>query len=119
MMQSGKVRVLGYPYHENVPGMDITAYFAKESWLKANPDAARRFRRAITRATAHLSGASKEERNDWIAKFSGVKPELVAQMNLPLFTTEFNVESLRANLDLAARHNLVKPFDVRTMIWQP
>jgi hypothetical protein len=28
-------------------------------------------------------------------------------MNMPLFTTEFSVESLRANLDLAARHDLV------------
>ena len=119
MMQSGKARVLGYPYHENIPGMDITAYIAKESWLRANPDAARRFKRAIDRATAYLSSAPKEERNEWIAKFSGVKPELVAQMNLPLFTSEFNVDSLRANMELAARHNLVKPFDVNAMLWKP
>ncbi len=119
MMQAGTARVLAYPYHENVPGMDITAYFAKESWLKANADAARRFKRAIDRATAYLNSAPKDERNDWIAKFSGVKPELVAKMNLPLFTSEFNVDSLRANLELAARHNLMKPFDVRSMIWQP
>ncbi len=119
MMQSGKARALGHPYHENVPGMDITAYFAKESWLRANADAARRFKRAVDRATAHLNSAPKEERNDWIAKFSGVKPELVAQMTLPIFTGEFNVESLQANVELAARQNLVKPFDVRTMIWRP
>jgi hypothetical protein len=40
-------------------------------------------------------------------------------MNLPVFTSAFNIDSVRANLELAARHNLVKPFDVRTMIWQP
>ena len=34
--------------------MDITGYLAKESWVKANPDVARRFRRAIDRATAYL-----------------------------------------------------------------
>ena len=39
------------PYQENVPGMDITGYLAKESWVKANPDVARRFKRAIDRAT--------------------------------------------------------------------
>ena len=119
MMQSGKARALGHPYHENVPGMDITAYFAKESWLKANADAARRFKRAVDRATAYLNAATKDERNAWIAKFSGVKPELVERMTLPIFATEFQVESLQANVDLAVRQGLVKPFDVKTMFWRP
>jgi NitT/TauT family transport system substrate-binding protein len=119
MQKSGKVRVLGYPYQDNIPAMDITAYIAKESWVKAHTDVARRFRRTIERATTHLNGAPKDERNTWIAKYSGVKPELVAEMNLPSFTTEFNVDSLRANLDLAIRQKLVKPFDVTVMIWKP
>jgi ABC-type nitrate/sulfonate/bicarbonate transport system substrate-binding protein len=38
------------PYQENIPNMDITAMFAKESWLKANGDAAKRFRAVFTRA---------------------------------------------------------------------
>ncbi len=119
MMQSGNARILAYPYLDNLPGMDITHYIAKESWLKANADVARRFKRAIDRATAFLINASKEERDSWVAKFSGVKPDLVAQMALPVFTSEFNVASLRANLDLAVRHKVVKPFDVNSMIWKP
>ncbi len=119
MMQSGNARILAHPYLDNLPGMDITHYIAKESWLKANADVARRFKRAIDRATAHLNGAPKEERDGWVAKFSGVKPDLVAQMALPVFTSEFNVASLRANLDLAVRHKVVKPFDVNAMIWKP
>jgi NitT/TauT family transport system substrate-binding protein len=119
MLKSGKARVLAYPYVDNLPGMDITVYIAKESWLKANADVARRFKRVIERATTYLNSVPKEERNEWVAKYSGVKPELVAEMHLPVFTTEFNVESLRANLDLAVRQNLVKPFDLATMIWKP
>jgi ABC-type nitrate/sulfonate/bicarbonate transport system substrate-binding protein len=99
--------------------MDLTAFFAKESWLKANPDAARRFRSTYLRATTHLIGAPPDERNGWIAKFTGVKPELVAAMNLPDFSTEFNVPSLKANMDLAVSQRLVKPFDVETMVWKP
>jgi hypothetical protein len=76
-------------------------------------------RRALDRATAFLNAAPQDERNAWIAKFSGVKPELVDRMTLPIFTTEFNVESLQANLDLAARQGLVKPFDVKRMVWRP
>jgi NitT/TauT family transport system substrate-binding protein len=119
MMQSGKARALAHPYHTNVPGMDITAYFAKESWLRANADTARRFKRAIDRATAVLTDGPKEERHAWIAKFSGVRPELVDRMTLPLFTSEFNVESLQANLELAVGQGLSKSFDVKTMVWRP
>ena len=119
MQKSGNARVLAYPYLDNVPGMDITAFVAKESWLKANADTARRFKRAIDKATLYLKDAPKEERDDWVAKFSGVKPEMVAQMNLPFFTNEFNVPSLAANLDIAVRQKVVKPFDFNTMIWKP
>ena len=119
MMHSGNARILAHPYLDNLPGMDITHYIAKESWLKANADVARRFKRAVDRATAFLINASKEERDGWVAKFSGIKPELVARMALPVYTSEFNVASLRANLDMAVRHKVVKPFDVNAMLWKP
>ena len=119
MMKSGKAKLLAYPYIETIPGMDITAYIAKESWLKANPDVARRFKRAIDRATDYLANASKEERDDWVSKFSGMKPELVKEMTLPVFASDFNVPSLQQNLDMAVRYKMSKPFDVNTMIWKP
>jgi NitT/TauT family transport system substrate-binding protein len=119
MLKSGNARVLSYPYQENVPRMDITGYMAKESWVKANPDVARRFRRAIDRATTYLINASKEERDDFVAKYSGARPDVVAAMNLPEYTTEFNVPSLKANLDIAVRQKLAKPFDLDAMIWKP
>jgi NitT/TauT family transport system substrate-binding protein len=119
MLKSGNARILAHPYLENIPGMDITAYVAKESWLKANADTARRFKRVIDRATEELLKMPKPERDGWVAKFTGVKPELVAEMALPTFTRQFNVPSLQANLDLAVRHKVVKPFKVETMIWNP
>jgi len=119
MVRSGNARVIAYPYQENVPHMDITGYVAKESWVKANPEIALRFKRAIERATTYLVNASTEERNDWVAKYSGAKPEIVAAMNLPQFVTEFNVPSLKANLDIAVRQKLAKPFNLDPMIWKP
>jgi NitT/TauT family transport system substrate-binding protein len=119
MLKSGNARVLSYPYQENVPRMDITAYMAKESWIKANPDVARRFKRAIDRATTDLIAASKEERDGFVVKFTGAKPEVVAAMNLPEYTAEYNVPSLKANLDIAVRQKLAKPFDLDAMIWKP
>ena len=119
MLRSGNARVIAYPYQENVPRMDITAYVAKESWVKANPDVARRFKQAVDRATTYLVAAGKQERDDWVAKYTGAKPEVVAALNLPEYTTEFNVPSLKANLDIAVRQKLAKPFDLETMLWKP
>jgi NitT/TauT family transport system substrate-binding protein len=119
MLRGGNARVIAYPYQDNVPRMDITGYVAKESWVKANPDAARRFRRAIDRASAHLIQASKEERDEWVAKYTGARPEVVAAMNLPEYATEFNVSSLQANFDIAVRQKLAKPFNLEPMIWKP
>jgi NitT/TauT family transport system substrate-binding protein len=119
MVKSGKGRIMAYPYQDNMPGMDITGYVAKESWLKNNGDVARRFKRAIERATDYLNKAPKEERDGWVAKFSGMKPEVVSAMTLPDFTTQWNVKSLQENLDLAVKYRMAKRFDVSKMIWQP
>jgi len=119
MVKSGKGRIMAYPYQDNMPGMDITGYVAKESWLKNNADIARRFKRAIERATDYLNQAPKEERDGWVAKFTGMKPEVVAAMTLPDFTTQWNAKSLQANLDLAVKYKMAKKFDVTTMIWKP
>ena len=119
MLRSGNARVIAYPYQENIPRMDITCYLAKESWVKANTDVARRFKRAIDRASTDLINASKEERDDFVAKYTGAKLEVVAAMNLPEFTAEFNVPTLKANLELAVRQKLAKPFELESMIWKP
>src|SRR5262249_21705328 len=118
-LKSGNARVSAYPYQDNVPHMDITGYVAKESWVKANPDVARRFKRAIDRATTFLIDAGKEERDGWVAKYSGAKPEVVAAMHLPQFTAQFNVGTVKANLDIGIRQKLAKPFDLDAMIWKP
>jgi hypothetical protein len=70
-------------------------------------------------ATKYLDSASKEERDDWIAKYTGVKLEVVKEINLPLYVTEFNVSTLQANLDILVRQKLTKPFDVNAMVWKP
>jgi NitT/TauT family transport system substrate-binding protein len=119
MVKSGQARIIAHPYQENIPNMDITAVYARESWLKANRDVALRFKRAVDKATNYFNAAPKEERDDWVAKFTGVRPELVAAMTLPQFVTEFNVPGLRANVELAVSQGVVKPFDVESMIWKP
>lgn len=119
MTQNGKAKVLAYPYLETVPGMDVANYFAKESWIKANPGAAQAFKRAIDRATTDIAAMSKEDRDNWVAKFTGMKLDVVKHVTLPVFSTQYNVPSLQANLELAVKYKMItKPFDVSTMIWK-
>lgn len=119
MTKSGAARIMAYPYQETVPNMDISNYFAKESWIKANPDVVKRFKRAIDKATAEINSVSKEERDSWVAKFTGMKPEVVKDVSLPRFAADLNVPSLKANLDIAVKHKMIKPFDIDTMIYKP
>ena len=119
-LKTGKARSIGHPYMETIPGMDIAHYIAKESWVKANADTMRRFKKVMDRATNHLNSVPKDERTAWIAKYTGMKPEIVAAVNLPLFVTDYYVESLKKNLELAVEFKLIRqPFDVTTMIWKP
>jgi NitT/TauT family transport system substrate-binding protein len=119
MVKSGNARIVVHPYQENNPGMDVTGFYARASWLKSNGDVALRFKRAMDKATRYFNDASKEERDDWVAKFTGAKVDLVSQMALPYFVTEFNMPALRKNLDLAVAQKVVKPFDIEAMIWKP
>lgn len=120
MTQSGRAKVLAYPYIDNIPGMDISNYFAKESWIKANPDVAARFKRSIDHATDDLANMTKAERDDWVAKYTGMKLDVVKNVTLPVFSTQYNVPSLKANLELAIKYKAInKTFDVNTMIWKP
>jgi hypothetical protein len=39
-------------------------------------------------------------------------------MSLPIFVSAFNVQSLRANMELAVGQKLMKSIDVDSMIWK-
>jgi NitT/TauT family transport system substrate-binding protein len=119
LLKSGKARVIAYPYAGNVPNMDIAAFQVKESWAKSNPDVARRLRSALERATKEFDAMSKEERDEWVSKYTGIKLEVIKDINLPLYVTEFNVPTLQANLDILVRQKLTKPFDINAMLWKP
>ena len=75
LKKSGNVRVIGYPYQENMPNVDVTAMFAKESWLKAKADAAKRFCTVFTRAQKFMTEAPKADRDTFVSKFTSVRPE--------------------------------------------
>lgn len=118
-IEGGQARILANPYFENRPGMAITAFIAKDSWIKANAEVVARFRLAIDKATAYLIAAPKAEVDDYIARYTALKPEITSRSTFSEFTTRFDVKSLEYSLGLITDQKIVKPFDVKTMIWKP
>jgi hypothetical protein len=63
---------------------------------------------------------SKDDRDNWVAKFTGMKLDVVRHVTLPVFSTQYKIPSLQANIELAVKYKMIsKPFDVNTMIWKP
>ena len=54
LKKSGNVRVIGYPYQENIPNMDVTAMFARKAGSRPMPMPQSAFPHRIhTRAEIH------------------------------------------------------------------
>ena len=72
-----------------------------------NADAAKRLCTVFTRAQKFMTEAPKADRDAFVSKFSSVRPELVAEMSLPNFVSDFNVQSPKTNMELAVGPELM------------
>ena len=116
---------LGQAAHHHRDGHQITHVAIAKQELGARGCWREQLRAAVRIADSQRdegavakTDAADSEQHVSAALPKGVKPELVADMTLPNFTTEFNMVSLKANLDLAVKHKVVKNFDVNTMMWK-
>ena len=104
-----KTRVLGYPLGEIAPRLLIASYFVSEGWLK-NPEngkTARAFADALVKGIdAH--NANPEEAKAVIAKYTGLKPELLKEMALPAFERKLLESDLQPMMDVALQYKLIE-----------
>src|SRR4029077_9012423 len=63
-----------------------------------------------------MTEAPKEDRDAFVSKFTSVRPELVAEMSLPIFVSDFNVPSLKTNMELAVGQKLIESIAVDSMV---
>ena len=89
---TGKVRVLGYPFVETQPGLQIAPYAATAAWLDANPKTVKAFVSAMRKAVDHMRNNPPEAKK-LIAEFTGAKPELVAVIPIDDWSTTLAVEA--------------------------
>jgi len=95
--------VFGNPYL-------IGAWFAKKSWIKAHPETAAAFARAVTKASAFIA-AHPDKAREILRGRTKLSPELAAKITLPRFPEKLEPAALQGVIDVCARFGLIpKPF---------
>jgi len=106
------------PYTETDPDFAESVVVAAESYLDANPDVSKRFKRALDKALA-LGAKNPEEIRQMVPSYMKVPPELLPKVRLPRFPTQMNVASIKAQIDLAAKYGYIdSPISIDDLVWR-
>jgi NitT/TauT family transport system substrate-binding protein len=112
---NGKSKVLGYNYIDVQQVTEIGSYNVKQSWLDRNLAVATGFSRAMRKA-AEYANAHPEEVKSLIMKYTGLKPDLVRNISIPLYTAYLSDERLAEIVTLTTKWRLINsPVDVKTL----
>ncbi len=118
-MATGKVRQLGFPFYEVQPGLPITAFAASTKWLAENPNTAKAFNTAMTRAVEYLRTNPKEARA-LIAEYTKAKPELIETLAIDDWSTTLSVGEITKTLALMQSEGMLKKtIDAASLVYAP
>jgi len=118
LQQTGKARILAYPYIDTQPGLPLAGWIAEEGWIKEHPQLVEKFVRSIRRGMAVMN-EKKAEGLQYLIEFTQMKPELAQKVALDVLDTRVDSEGLQRYADLMVRHGLLKaPLDVTKIIYK-
>ena len=120
-MESGKVRVLAFIYHEVTDNLESVMWVARGAWLKesANAAALERFARAYRRGVAFMEKNKKgPEGVRIISGYTKMDPAIVAKIQTPVFPMQVNARTVEEMSLLMVKHGLLKkPADVNGFLF--
>lgn len=119
LVDSGKVKELAYPLVEVRPNVAVTQFVASRKWAEENPDAVKRFVRALDKAVRYLQANDAAART-LIAEFTGLKPEVVRTARLWQWSVyPIDMASLQSTVDLMAKwKSISESFDIKPFIFK-
>jgi NitT/TauT family transport system substrate-binding protein len=98
-----EVRPIGDPYGALGDPIQVTAWFATDEWLKANPDAAKRFVSALHETAVWANNPQNYPASGAILqKYTPFPPELLAKMHRATYGETFDPAIMQPLLDAAA-----------------
>jgi NitT/TauT family transport system substrate-binding protein len=118
LIQSGKIKVLGFPYHEITENLQSVMGIAKAEWVRNNGDVLKRFMRAYLKGVAYI----EQHRTDAegvriIAAYTKMDPATVAKIVLPKFPSVVRPEGIEETARLMVKCGLLKKMpDVNSIV---
>lgn len=107
-LASGSARALEHePFKAFGPRALIASWFAKKSWLAANPEKAAAFRRAIAKANQFIRTNQSEARLT-LLNYTRLSKDLAEKIIMPAFDTTLNEGDVQVVLDATAKLGLLK-----------
>jgi NitT/TauT family transport system substrate-binding protein len=107
-----RVRAIGDPSAAVAPMVLETAWFTTRAWLEQNKDTARRFVAAIYEA-GNWSMANPRAAGTILEKSTGFHEAIARQQ----FARSFDLPSIQALMDAAAKYHMIGKLDARGFIW--
>jgi NitT/TauT family transport system substrate-binding protein len=104
--QNQGARVLFRPYVEAKPNLAIGTYSATQQYIQQNPDTVKAFQQGLA-DTAKYVGEHPDEFRSALTTIAKVAPDLAAKVNLPVWRSQMDRESLEFFADRMVRYGLV------------
>jgi NitT/TauT family transport system substrate-binding protein len=121
-LETGKVRVLAFIYHEVTDNLESVMAVARGAWLKepANAAAMARFARAYRKGIAFMEANKKgPEGVRVIAAYTKMDPAVVAKIQTPVFPMTVNPRTVEEMSRLMVKHGLLKkPANVNGFMYE-
>jgi NitT/TauT family transport system substrate-binding protein len=92
-------RMIIYDRVATEPEMTIATYFTSDSYLQDNPDVVEAFVRAMNRSLEYAT-ENPDEARQAIANYTQIPPDVLAEVVLPLWQTDLNVDSIENTAQL-------------------
>jgi len=119
--ESGKARVLGYPYTETQPNLQSVVLVTMADWARDNPDTLQRYVRAYLRGQAYIDQNGRSPAGvNIISSYTKMDPAVVAKIVLPRFPQKVDVPGIEETARLMVRYGLLKSVpDVPSLVIAP
>jgi NitT/TauT family transport system substrate-binding protein len=117
-MNSGKVRILGYPYSALGRHFATAVLFADTAWVETHRDVVTRFLKATQEASAYVAAhENSDELRMLMAQYAGVDPDAIKNQRSPGRGVILAPGDLQPVIDYAAKYKVIpKAFPAQDVI---
>lgn len=106
-LQKENTKAIGYYYTELYPKIEISSYCVSQKWISNNQDIAKRFCRAIQKATTYCREHESEIR-EIVSKYTSLKAEQIKDVVLPTFGDNLDEKELQSFADRIYKRGWIK-----------